>query len=206
MTSIIGIDFDNTIVCYDNIFYQVALEKELIPPATSTTKEGVRNYLRAMGKEDLWTELQGYVYGARMKDVPPFPGVVDFFTSAIEKDVQVYIISHKTRYPYKGPKYDLHKSAYEWLESQGFFDKNGIGLSSERVFFEEAKEGKLSRISNIGCSHFIDDLPEFLMEEGFSKKAERLLFAPNLSVDHSMDAVIRIVRSWSEISSYFGIH
>jgi hypothetical protein len=34
--------------------------------------------LRALGKEDVWTELQGYVYGARMAEAEAYPGVLDF--------------------------------------------------------------------------------------------------------------------------------
>ena len=29
---LIGVDFDNTIVCYDKLFHQLALERSLIPP------------------------------------------------------------------------------------------------------------------------------------------------------------------------------
>lgn len=202
MFPVIGIDFDNTIVCYDDIFHLIAIEKGLIPIETPKTKEGVRNYLRAIGKEDAWTELQGYVYGARMKEVSPFPGVIDFFVSAIRKGVAVYIISHKTRHPYMGPAYDLHEAAYEWLEFQGFFER--IGLPRDRVYFEETKEGKLKRIVDARCSHFIDDLPEFLMENGFPKDTERLLFAPNLASGSTVDG-IRVFRSWGEIGSYFGV-
>ena len=60
---IVGIDFDNTIVCYDDIFHREALDRELIPAATPARKEAVRDYLRQQDKEDLWIELQGYVYG-----------------------------------------------------------------------------------------------------------------------------------------------
>lgn len=203
---VIGIDFDNTIVCYDDIFYQIALEKELIPPETPKTKEAVRNYLRAIGKEDAWTELQGYVYGARMKDVPPCPGVIDFFAKAVNNGLPVYIISHKTKHPYKGLQYNLHNAAYEWLDFHGFLDGGNIGLGYERVFFEETKEEKLDRIASKKCSHFIDDLPEFLLEEGFPGNTKKILFAPNLHLESFIPDEINVLRSWGDISDYFGIH
>ena len=34
----IGIDFDNTIACYDGVFHQAALERGLIPPILPTTR------------------------------------------------------------------------------------------------------------------------------------------------------------------------
>ena len=68
---ILGVDFDNTLVCYDSLFYRVALEKEAIPSKCAPTKRAVRDHLRENGLEDLWTELQGYVYGKRiLKEYP----------------------------------------------------------------------------------------------------------------------------------------
>ena len=78
----IGIDFDNTIACYDQLFHRMALEKGLIPADLPEGKSQVRDYLRHGGKEDAWTELQGHVYGARMGEAPPFPGVIEFFVRA----------------------------------------------------------------------------------------------------------------------------
>lgn len=207
MKAVIGVDFDNTIVCYDQIFHEVAVERNLIPPSTPKTKESVRNYLRESDREYVWIEMQGYVYGARMKDVDPFPGVIDFFSAAERKGLSVYIISHKTRHPYMGPAYDLHKAAYEWLDLHGFLDKSRIVLGHERFFFEETKEKKLRRIADMGCSHFIDDLTEFLMEEGFPKGTEKMLFSPASGSDiSSLKGELNIFRSWNEISRYFNIN
>src|SRR5262245_25183783 len=120
----IGVDFDNTIVCYDEVFHRVALERGLIPPAVPVKKQAVRDHLRQIGREDDWTEMQGYVYGERMHDARPFPGALDFFRRMVVESIPVCIISHKTRHPYRGPKYDLHATAVGWLEQQGFFDPN----------------------------------------------------------------------------------
>ena len=38
----------------------------------------------------------------------------------------VFIISHKSLYPYKGPKYDLHDAAMRWLDKNNFFNKSGL--------------------------------------------------------------------------------
>jgi len=78
---LIGIDFDNTIVCYDALFHRVCRERGLIPAEVPINKTDVRNYLRQAGREDAWTEMQGYVYGARMSEAAPYPGVLDFFRS-----------------------------------------------------------------------------------------------------------------------------
>ena len=167
----VGVDFDNTIVRYDDLFYRVALERELIPADLPAEKNAVRDFLRAADMEDDWTEMQGYVYGARMvTDAAPFPGVLDFFKRCAAEGIPTCIISHKTRHPYRGQQYDLHAAAQSWLERHG--------LHAER-YFELTKADKLARIGAAGCTHFIDDLPEFLTEADFPPDVTRFLFDPN---------------------------
>jgi hypothetical protein len=191
----IGIDFDNTIVRYDEVFRRVAIEQGLIAPDFPANKGAIRDHLRALGMEDRWTAMQGYVYGERMIDAPPFPGVLGFLVWLRKLQVPVFIISHKTWYPYLGPKYDLHESAQAWLEKQGFFDPARIGIAPEHVFFELTKQAKLDRIAALQCSHFIDDLPELLCEPQFPAGVTRLLFDPG---NHHADSpVFSRFHSWS---------
>ncbi len=193
----IGIDFDNTIVCYDALFHRVCLEKGLIPKDVPVNKSDVRNYLRSIGNEEAWTEMQGYVYGVRMREAAPYPGVLDFLAACRQNGTPVSVISHKTRHPFLGPQYDLHQSAQDWLEQQGFFKPDGLGVPRQNVFFELTKEAKLERIRAAGVSHFIDDLPEFLALPGFPEDVHRILFDPNdLYVAESK---FSRVTSWSEI-------
>jgi len=65
---VIGIDFDNTSVCYDDVFGRVAVEQGLVTPEAATSKTAIRDHLRSLGQEDRWTELQGTIYGPRMMD------------------------------------------------------------------------------------------------------------------------------------------
>ncbi len=74
----IGIDFDNTIACYDGVFHQAALERGLIPPDLARDKNSVRDHLNGSGRKDDFTELQGYVYGTRMELVSLYPGFAEF--------------------------------------------------------------------------------------------------------------------------------
>lgn len=175
---VIGVDFDNTIVCYDRLFHRLAVEQSLVPAAVPPDKESVRNYLRGQGREDDWTALQGLAYGVRIGEADPFPGVCEFFCECRRRGIPVYVISHKTRLPVRGPQADLHEAARGWLENRGFYESAEIGLSADRVFFEETKQAKLQRIGQLRCSHYIDDLPEFLLEAGFPSAVERVLFDP----------------------------
>ena len=194
---IIGVDFDNTIVCYDAVFHRVAVEQGLVPAEVPATKTAVRDHLRRAGKEAAWTELQGVVYGPRIAEAGAFPGVKEFFRECRMRGLPVKIISHKTRFPYAGTKHDLHAAAMIWLAKQGFFAADGIGLSTESVFFEASKPEKLARIAALGCSVFIDDLPEFLAEPDFPPAVRRVLFDP--MGDQPAPSGIESAPSWAAI-------
>lgn len=178
---VIGVDFDNTIVYYDQCFHRAALEKGLIPPEAPVNKSSIRDYLRQSGFEDVWTELQGYIYGDCIQNAPPFPNVLEFFRHCKEQRIDICIISHKSRYSARGHKYDLHLAAHNWLQKHGFYDPSGIGLLPDQVYFEVTRREKLERIAKVGCHYFIDDLPESLLEPGFPDGVKRILFDPEFN-------------------------
>lgn len=197
---IIGSDFDNTIVCYDDVIRAAALERKLIPGCLPPGKGPVRDHLRAAGREDDWTELQGYVYGPGMKNAAPFPGALEVLSRCAAAGHTVLIISHRTRHPYLGEKHDLHAAARAWMEDNGLFDPALVGLKRENVFLELTKKEKLQRIGETACGMFIDDLPEFLSEPDFPPGVERILFDPNNN-QKSSPGLIR-VSSWREIERH----
>jgi hypothetical protein len=55
---LIGVDFDNTIVCYDELFHRVAVEQGLMPSSVPATKGEVRRYLAGRGLGDVWTDAR----------------------------------------------------------------------------------------------------------------------------------------------------
>ncbi len=143
----IGVNFDNTIVCYDSIFHRVAVERGLVPAELEVSKNSVRDHLRAANREAAWTEMQGDVYGARMAEVAAFADAIACLREWRRAGVEIFVISHKTRRPYAGEQYDLHRAAYGWQEQQHFFLPDGVGLPRENVFFELTKSAKLARIT-----------------------------------------------------------
>ena len=52
-TPLIGLDFDNTLISYDQLFFTCALEDGLIPASLSADKMAVRDHLRESGREDV---------------------------------------------------------------------------------------------------------------------------------------------------------
>ena len=174
---IVGIDFDNTLVNYDNLFYNEAIKRQLLPPKTKSDKQAVRDALRALGRDEDFTLIQGHVYGPGILDAQPYPGAKETVEALLQAGYGVYVISHKTRFPYRGPKYDLHLAALSWLEAWQFFAP-GM-LSPDKIFLESTLQAKLQRIDALGCTYFIDDLPELLCHPDFPQNAKRMLFDPH---------------------------
>ena len=199
---LIGIDLDNTIICYDGIFYAMAQERELIPEGLPPTKQAVRDHLRITGQEHIWTEMQGIVYGPGLERAGAFPGVWEFMRMCGDRGITIKIVSHRTRHPYEGPACDLHASALAWL-SRNMAD-NGVPFRpAEDIFLEPTKRDKLLRIKALSCDWFIDDLPEFLAEPDFPAGVGRILFDP--SGTNSAPPFVRRTASWDEIlRGFFG--
>ena len=172
---IIGIDFDNTIIKYDELFYKISLEKNLIPSNIIKDKNTIRNFLRDHSKEDEWTLMQGEVYGERIKEAMPFPSMKRTILKLKSMNVPLKIISHKTKFPYLGPKKNLHTAARGWLKRNEFFDSE-LNFKNDDIFFETTKEKKVERIISSGCTHYIDDLPEIL--EMIPSSIKKIYFSP----------------------------
>ena len=194
----IGLDFDNTIVSYDVLFYQVALEQGLIPPNIHVNKVAVRDHLRSVDKEAIWTEMQGYVYGARMKEAQAFPGLFEVLPTLLEMGHDLFVVSHKTKHPFIGEKYDLHAAASGWI-SENLQRPGNLLIPRDQVFFELTKAEKIARIAELQCQIFIDDLPEILMADTFPNSTKRLLFDPENQHSESVPQSIKRVRGWKEI-------
>ncbi|MBI2890670.1 MAG: haloacid dehalogenase-like hydrolase [Nitrospirae bacterium] len=195
---VIGLDLDNTLASYDALFHRLALERGWISSAVAVVKDEVRNALRAAGREDDWTRLQGEVYGIRMGDAVPFPGSLEFVRACLRRGIEVYVLSHRTRRPYDGPDFDLHQAARRWLMARGFVGEAREALEDSNLVLAETKAGKIAAIREKGCTHFVDDLPEFLLEPGFQADVMRILFDPAGRHVPPPDGLRRI-GSWHEL-------
>ena len=210
MTIRIGIDFDNTIAGYDNVFLRVAKEIKLIPSDFEGSKKSIRDAIRKLDDgENKWQCLQGRVYGRNMKDAHMIDGVADFLSYCRNlNDVDIYIVSHKTEYGHYDPmKINLRDAAMSWMESNKFFKKEtgGFGIDRERVFFEFTRNEKLERIRILGCCYFIDDLEEVLNDIRFPQNTRRILFT-NGATDNIKNISYDICQSWHEIKSIIFAH
>lgn len=195
---VIGIDLDNTLVSYDKLFHQLALEQGLIQTSLAVNKTVVRDFLRSEGREPAWTALQGLAYGTRIREAEAFEGALDFLREGRRRHWQMHIVSHKTREPIAGDPIDLHQAARGWLDSKSVHDE--IGFPRGNVWLEVTKAAKIQRIRELRCDVFIDDLPELLLDPQFPAQTRRILFAPQGSSMKAPLANLIIAQSWAEIT------
>ena len=194
----IGIDFDNTLVRYDELFVLLALEEGLVD-VPLRSKRAVRDAVRAgSGGEMAWQRLQSLAYGPRMNGARLMDGAGRFLRACRERGIEVTVVSHKSRHASNAEVIeDLRECALAWMESQAFFVPDGLGLSEDRVLFADTRAEKVHRIAEIGPAVFIDDLEEVFKHPGFPAGILRLLFDPTGAVEQGP---YDICRSFDEVS------
>ncbi len=196
----IGIDFDNTIVVYDEVFHKYALKLGLILPGVKKNKQAIRDAIRVLPNgNDKWTELQGLVYGKYMDEAESTKGVESFLKVCKKSPFKVLIISHKTLYPAIGSRINLQAAAKRWLEDRSFLSK--FNLTESDVIFEETLQVKLKQIVKKRCAYFIDDLIEVLLHPDFPKGVRKILYGQQINGKLTRD--IMHFEDWNEIKKYF---
>jgi thiamine kinase-like enzyme len=183
---VIGVDFDNTLVSYDELFERLAHERGL---ATSTGKKAIRDKIRQLPDGDIeWQELQGIAYGPRMSEAKLIEGVPEFFAACRQRDIPVHIISHKTEFSnYDPTRTNLRQAALQWMKAHGL----------PAAEFGSTRAEKIAAIMRFGCTTFVDDLEETFLEPDFPAGVEKILFAPH---GHAPVPGVYICRSWQEIT------
>jgi len=174
----IGIDFDNTIIAYDQVFCTAAKQCGLIAMDFVGSKQAVRDTIRLSPHGELaWQRLQGQVYGKGIGGATLIPGVDAFLRRCRREGCAVSIVSHKTEYGHYDPqRVNLRDAAHKWMAANGLLGGE-FGISASNVFFEGTRAEKLARIAALSCTHFIDDLEEVLLDPEFPPKVERILLS-----------------------------
>lgn len=205
----IGIDFDNTIACYDQAFLEVAALLGIQSVENCSTKFEVKREIQSRTDGDIgWQRLQGQVYGKHMLRATAFPGIHEFIYLANIRGHEVFVVSHKSEFGHFDPeRVPLRGQALRWLENNKFINDSEYYLKKENVFFESTRQDKIHRIRNLVCTHFIDDLIEFFEEPEFPSNMNKVLFSPsgshhvtgNTTAGSWRDVTAQILGPWSEV-------
>ncbi len=193
----IGLDFDNTLACYDEVFAKQAKELEYLPEDWSGGKQSIKRELVKMPQGDrIWQRLQGRVYGPAMDSAVLFSGVASFLIRAKQKGHRLLIVSHKTKFGHQDEtKTPLREKALQWMESKGFFDASVFGILPTDVHFCDSREEKALKIKDLEVDLFVDDL-ECVFDEKAFPSIRKILFSSAPSKDFEGIAC----ESWSEVS------
>lgn len=199
----IGVDFDNTLVSYDELMHRLAVERGWIRPEVASSKKRIRDSIRDLPEGELkWQQLQAIAYGAGIAEARLMAGVKTFFTLCRQRQVCLFIVSHKTEYAnLDETRTNLRTAAVNWMKHHRFFDADGLGASLEDVYFETTRRDKIERLTRLGCTHFIDDLEETFLEASFPAKVEKILYDPH--AQHPAPSGMRVFKTWHEIGDYF---
>ncbi len=182
----IALDLDNTIICYDEAFRTGASLLACLPAVgTPINKSSIKAAALAKGGNDLWTRLQGLVYGEQIGMATLYPGCADFVAASRE---EIAILSHKTQFPVLGSRSDLRKAATGWLES--------TPLANLPLHFFDTREAKVAAIAALTPRVIIDDLPEVFLTAGFPSSTTFFLFDP-IQAHPDWTLTPRVI-SWSD--------
>jgi hypothetical protein len=165
----IGLDFDNTLVDYTDVFRAEAAGFGL--DTQDLDKTQIRDRLRARGPEGeiAWQKVQARVYGPGLTAAPMMAGSAEFLRRCAEDGARLAVVSHKGRFAAQDPGgTDLREAARLWLR------RHCPEIATDRVFFEDERAAKLRRIASLGLTHFVDDLPEVLGDPDFPREVARL--------------------------------
>ena len=98
----IGVDFDNSIVSYEQVFYEIA-QMDNIKINSYTLSGSYKTQVKiALAKKidgDIeWQQIQWYVYGLGISSAQIMFGFFNFVLNCRLNNWDVYIVSHKSEY------------------------------------------------------------------------------------------------------------
>ena len=197
MRRVIGIDFDHTLVSYDQPLRSLARELGF---EERLSKTEFRDALRRSPEGDIaWQRVQAQLYGPRMGEATPMEGAMEFLQVCVERGWTVHIVSHKTQYAaYDPAKTDLREAALAWILH------TKLPIPIEHVHFASTRKEKLDFIRHLNCQCFIDDLVEVFLEPDFPLAVERILFST--AAPANLDPTVQVFGTWPEIQTYVVSH
>ena len=196
----IGIDFDNTIICYDDVFCNLAKSWQLVDADYQGAKKELKDKIQALPEGDLvWQRLQGKTYGEFIHQAQLFAGCKEFISHCNAQKVALFIVSHKTEFGH----FDEKQISCALRHANGCVEQGLscviLPIPEENVFFETTREEKIARIKALNCTHFIDDLVEVLCSPLFPREVQRFLFQP--IVEEIQDQTIKPYSNWTDIKN-----
>lgn len=195
----LGIDLDNTLICYDGVFLECSKYLGFTPETFKGGKREIKNYLhQRVDGEKNWQKLQGQVYGRWINNATLYSGAYRFLWRCKARGFSVEIISHKSEYGhFDDENVPLRNVAIDFLTQAGIYSSNDQSMI-DNIQFCSSQEEKILCISEKNFDWFVDDLPEIFKSKQFPIGTKRIIFDPTGEKSlHNSDTSV----SWSVIES-----
>ncbi len=205
---LVALDFDNTLIEYDHVFYGLARERGLVPDGLEPLKSAVRDHVRSRYDDLAWHGLQAQVYGPLIHRGRMMAGAREFVRLCRDRRVDLVVVSHKSKFAShvdqlpSAESIDLRAAALGWMRANGFFlsmAEGGLNFSPNDIHFESTRQAKVERINALGCDVLVDDLSEVLTHKDLRADLERVWF--NRQGQCSED--FHCCGGWAGITDYF---
>jgi phosphoribosylaminoimidazole-succinocarboxamide synthase len=92
-------------------------------------------------------------------------------------------------------------SAFDVVMTKAIPYKGQVLNQTAAFFFELTKKAKCDRIVAVGCTHYVDDLPEIL--EMLPNTIIKIHFSPEVHSNANVDWLV--MRSWGELPALLGL-
>lgn len=192
----IGLDLDNTIVDYRNV-YKTLAKKFDVPTSGVINKNIIKNYIITEFGEAQWTKLQGEIYGPLMELASLSVGFEKFIINTLnKKSTKISIISHRSQTPDSGANYNLHEFAQDWIKK----NLSQSILSKVDIYFLETIERKIDKINTSKVNYFVDDLEKILTHPNLNKEIKKIFFTPEKN-QASLNGKIVTIHNWLDLEN-----
>lgn len=198
----IGIDIDNTILDFGEAIRRASLEILGINLEQHATKSSSALRIRELAGNDVWTDLQGYVYAEYSQYASTFQGALATISRLRARGEEIKLISHKTRRPASGREVDLHHWTHSTLERTGVLEAvlSDFTAQGRSITLCESLEEKIGEISSQDCVVFIDDLVKVL--EPLPSDIRKIhIFCDG---QHSKNVAVECHTDWEEVAASLG--
>lgn len=189
----IGIDIDHTVLDYSESINMLSRCNSLLKGVVLREKEELKHYVTENHGGEVWTELQGELYGKYINYANLYPGVLESLACFESVGISWYLVSHKTEFPIRGYPFPLRRATFRRLVELQLISHSN---PQQNVFFFDTKSKKIEFINDYGFDFFIDDLPEILEE--VSHPIYRILFR---SMSQRQGAFDALAKSWTDVRS-----
>ena len=160
---IIGVDFDNTIVCYDGLFRKLAVEQGLVPgrhPRVEERRARLPAADRTGGPLDRVAGLRLWPRHARGPAVSRGAGVFRPLPPRSARKCSSSAIARVIRFSANGTTCTRPPATFS--PSMASTIRRGSAWRPTTSISTRRRQEKVAQINQVGCTHFIDDLPEIL--------------------------------------------